>query len=437
MTSPYLSKFIKIRIGALAAAAQRRSFSKNANFLRLLTNDISRLGLHLEESSNDELELAVLKLKEYLQDASSSSWTSHDQMAHQAIIQKPPYCHDLIESLSQTALKRFPSSSQSLSSTFIADLLFVCGLAQKQETYVFQDAAIALLRDQAKKLKLCTPLQLSTIVWSYAQLGFYHRSLLEGILNEISHRQLLFSTPSLLTRIVWGFAMVGADDFTKELWKRVLPTFTRILSDPNHIFTLEDYSKCLWSLAVGDVELSKEQASLLCQRAIHLYTQPETTADQLARVYLWWLHLTTFMKFNGHSLEWIKLLMKSRGAMQVCTACSSNVHKLTIAVGKSLQGRFVANHICPNTGFHVDFVDEEERIVLDCLGSSHYVIMCHLEKTSDRFSLSGQSRLKGRLLRELGKWKVVNIPYYKWIRKQKSDRQEFIFREIERELPGK
>ncbi|KAJ3367614.1 hypothetical protein HDU91_001248 [Kappamyces sp. JEL0680] len=373
----------------------------------------------------------------------------------------------------------------------LANLLHAFALARYLDRNLFADANAVILSQAAVSklppsshslpdnaalsrseggLAAYSPGDFAKICWAFASQGLYQEKLLTAILDQIASNQRFheFSADEI-AQLSWSYAHVGAVELTGRLVTGFLPQIESLLakdqtsrdSTPLHSggtlaispsgamaasdavettepdaalhdrqgngIHIDDFSRILWSMAVGNVAIPKTLADALCDKAVDLYRGDESVTH-LSHLYLWWLHLTTYMTYHGPNLVWVQVLMKSRGAIQVCLACSSNVHKLAAQIGKFLQQKYQPNHICMATGFHLDFVDLQDRVVLDCLGSTHYVLK------DGQFSLGGESILKKRLLSKLAGWRVVIIPYYKWIRKQKLEREAFLKREIGKQL---
>lgn len=166
-----------------------------------------------------------------------------------------------------------------------------------------------------------------------------------------------------ISRILYSFASVGSR-YTKDLSIRYIPQIESSILKDDAALDLDEFLRLIWSLSVGNAPVTPELASRVAEKSIQLFsTSDSIKEDQLSRLYHWWLHLenglfkeqstisnTTCTVFDR--VEWIKLLMRARGSVQVCLSCaaSNNVLKFQQQVGEVLKPMGYQSKICPFTG---------------------------------------------------------------------------------------
>jgi very-short-patch-repair endonuclease len=248
----------------------------------------------------------------------------------------------------------------------------------------------------------------SKIISVLSAARIYDSLLVSKIIDRMRVDDLDISS---LVTILNGLSNLGSRSLSGFV-KQSIPVIMNNLDKMN----IDDFSIIIWSLSVSNTHLDPQLHDRLISRGIQLFDGTESKFH-LAKVYLWHIH----SPIKNRNLSWNMVVMKSRGMVGVCAVCyqNHNILKLQDQVEILLGLDFKRDGCCPSTLFHLDFVSDDRKIVIECLGSTHFV------KDQDQMRECGGTGLRRRLLENVG-WKVVAVPYHRWSRKQRSERGEYL-----------
>ncbi|MES1918655.1 hypothetical protein MHBO_000589 [Bonamia ostreae] len=252
-----------------------------------------------------------------------------------------------------------------------------------------------------KTIKEFAPQNISNLIWSFGALKIGETELLEKIIDESLKRLEEFNTQNL-SNLAWSLAqLVPASRYNDVLFEEV----SAVCIIKTEYFNARYFSNLLWAFAVAGFFPEP-----LVERAIdYMNTAEPSELEDLGAAYkAQWYQVDLTLKLERPvfsrrvSLRKAILTLVSREFLKNEIVSSENSVEVNNILN-FLQLDYSSNFIL-NEGFVVSNMlqPESQRVAVNFLGPHNFL------KSS--LEMSGESALRGRLLKEIG-WKIAVIEH--------------------------
>mmetsp|Transcript_29552 Transcript_29552/g.44775 ORF Transcript_29552/g.44775 Transcript_29552/m.44775 type:complete len:300 (+) Transcript_29552:3-902(+) len=240
--------------------------------------------------------------------------------------------------------------------------------------------------------------EISNLLWAYGKIGHASPDLFDEAAIEVVKKMNVFK-PQELSNMMFAFARNGHS--SPQLFDIAAEEAIRKID----IFKTQEISNTLWSLAVMNCNV--ESALLLFPTVLEIHDSETISfsSDELRQLHqvILWLTIENQRMCNIPDELEEKCLSAFLRQQKQLSKFQNNVMSSFESLDLNVQEEVT----CQRTGYSIDAIVTTKdgiEIAVEVDGPSHFV---------GRLP-TGSSILKRRLLKNIGSWPLLSLPYWKW-----------------------